>query len=183
MSGPKLFWIVVIALGVPAVGMSWIAWSVTGSVRADARLADAHLREVAWTLLAYADANDAFPLSEAELLAFAARPGGVPAELTKRAPGYPATRAEAMDSQASPAPTAPQRYRSRLMNWMLPQASPAPSLPAPALDECIAAIEIEWPTVRDVQPILRSKGKATLNGTLPTIGQWLFAMVERLRKG
>jgi hypothetical protein len=161
MSGPKLFWIVVIALGVPAVGMSWIAWSVTGSVRADARLADAHLREVAWTLLAYADANDAFPLSEAELLAFAARPGGVPAELTKRAPGYPATRAEAMDSQASP----------------------APSLPAPALDECIAAIEIEWPTVRDVQPILRSKGKATLNGTLPTIGQWLFAMVERLRKG
>ncbi len=161
MSGPKLFWIVVIALGVPAVGMSWIAWSVTGSVRADARLADAHLREVAWTLLAYADANDAFPLSEAELLAFAARPGGVPAELTKRAPGYPATRAEAMASQASP----------------------APSLPAPALDECIAAIEIEWPTVRDVQPILRSKGKATLNGTLPTIGQWLFAMVERLRKG
>ena len=161
MSGPKLFWIVVIALGVPAVGMSWIAWSVTGSVRADARLADAHLREVAWTLLAYADANDAFPLSEAVLLAFAARPGGVPAELTKRAPGYPATRAEAMDSQASP----------------------APSLPAPALDECIASIEIEWPTVRDVQPILRSKGKATLNGTLPTIGQWLFAMVERLRKG
>ena len=161
MRGPKLFWIVVIALGVPAVGMSWIAWSVTGSVRADARLADAHLREVAWTLLAYADANDAFPLSEAELLAFAARPGGVPAELTKRAPGYPATRAEAM----------------------LPQASPAPSLPAPALDECIASIEIEWPTVRDVQPILRSKGKATLNGTLPTIGQWLFAMVERLRKG
>ncbi len=158
MRGPKLFWIVVIALGVPAVGMSWLAWSVTAGVRADARQADVHLREVAWAVLAYADVNDGFPMSEAELRAFAARPGGVPAELAKRAPGIPATHAEAMaDASAAQASTASN------------------------LDECIAAIEVEWPTVRDVQPILRSKGKATLNGTLPTIGQWLFAATERVR--
>jgi len=163
MRGTKLFWIVVIALGVPAVGMSWLAWSVTAAVRADARQADVHLREVAWAVLAYADANDGFPMSEAELRAFAARPGGVPVELAKRAPGIPATRAEAMADSAAA------------------QASPASNLPASSLDECIAAIEIEWPTVRDVQPILRSKGKATLNGTLPTIGQWLFAATERIR--
>ena len=159
MRGRKLFWIVVIGLLVPAVAMSWIAWSVTAQVRADARQADAHLREVAWALLAYADANDAYPLSEAEFQAFAARPGGVPEALTKRVAGCPATRAEALDSQAST----------------------ASNLPAANLEECVAAIEVEWPTARDVQPILRSKGKATLNGTLPTIGQWLFAATERIR--
>jgi hypothetical protein len=35
---------------------------------------------------------------------------------------------------------------------------------------------------RDVQPILRSKGLPTLKGTAPTVGQWLYAMAERVRK-
>ena len=51
----------------------------------------------------------------------------------------------------------------------------------PTLDECLESIEVEWPIARDVQPILRPKGKPTLQGTAPTVGQWLFAMAERLR--
>jgi hypothetical protein len=34
-----------------------------------------------------------------------------------------------------------------------------------------------------VQPILRSKGKPTLQGTTKSVGQWLFAMSERIRGG
>ena len=76
----------------------------------------------------------------------------IPESLDKPGNGYPATRADAV--QASPAPT---------------------------LDECLESIEVEWPIVRDVQPILRPKGKPTLQGTAPTVGKWLFAMAERLR--
>jgi hypothetical protein len=50
------------------------------------------------------------------------------------------------------------------------------------LEPILESIEVEWPTVRDVQPILRSKGLPTLKGTAPTVGQWLYAMAERLRK-
>ncbi|MFM2164625.1 MAG: hypothetical protein RL325_1062 [Planctomycetota bacterium] len=76
----------------------------------------------------------------------------VPDALGRPGEGYPATRGDA--AQASPAPT---------------------------LDECLESIEVEWPIARDVQPILRPKGKPTLQGTAPTVGQWLFAMAERLR--
>ena len=54
---------------------------------------------------------------------------------------------------------------------------------APSLDDCLASIEVEWPAVRDVQPILRSKGKPTLQGTAPAVGKWLYAMAERIRGG
>ncbi|MEY5009212.1 MAG: hypothetical protein RLZZ253_351, partial [Verrucomicrobiota bacterium] len=52
-----------------------------------------------------------------------------------------------------------------------------------AFDTILESIEVEWPMARDVQPILRSKGLPTLKGTAPTVGQWLYAMAERLRKG
>lgn len=102
-------------------------------------------------------------------LAYADRFGGYPlteAELRAFTPpdalltagdGYPATRAAALGVTELP--------------------------PAPNVDEIFDAFEVEWPAVRDVQPILRSKGKPTLQGTTTTVGQWLFAMVERLRKG
>jgi hypothetical protein len=76
----------------------------------------------------------------------------VPDALSTAGMGYPSTRAAA--AQASPTPT---------------------------LDECLESIEVEWPIARDVQPILRPKGKPTLQGTAPTVGKWLFAMAERLR--
>ena len=44
-------------------------------------------------------------------------------------------------------------------------------------------VEVEWPIVRDVQPILRPKGLPTLQGTVPTVGNWLYAMTERIRGG
>lgn len=102
-------------------------------------------------------------------LAYADRFGGYPlteAELRGFTPpdalstageGYPATRAAALGVTELP--------------------------PQPNLDEVFATFEVEWPALRDVQPILRSKGKPTLQGTTTTVGQWLFAMVERLRKG
>lgn len=61
------------------------------------------------------------------------------------------------------------------------RASATEAAVAPTLDESLESIEIEWPLARDVQPILRSKGKPTLQGTSPTVGQWLFAMAERIR--
>ena len=51
-----------------------------------------------------------------------------------------------------------------------------------ALDAILESIEVEWPMARDVQPILRSRGLPTLKGTAPTVGQWLYAMAERVRK-
>jgi hypothetical protein len=81
----------------------------------------------------------------------------VPGELKRQGEGFPATRAATL-------------------------AAAGPSAP-PTLDECLDAIEVEWPIVGDVQPILRSKGKPTLQGTVPTVGQWLFAMAEKVRKG
>jgi len=63
------------------------------------------------------------------------------------------------------------------------RAAATQASPAPTLDECLESIEVEWPTVRDVQPILRPKGKPTLQGTAPTVGQWLYAMAERVRGG
>lgn len=159
MQGRKAFWATIVILAIPTVLMTVFAWRMVGGVRADARVTDARLRELAWCVLAYADASGGFPASESELRAFTA--SAVPDTLRIPAPAnaerrYPATRAEAAAGTAEPTPT---------------------------LDQCLESIEVEWPTARDVQPILRSKGKATLQGTAPTVGQWLFAMAERLRAG
>jgi hypothetical protein len=157
MRGKFLFWSIVVVFAVSAVVASVLSWRAFAGVRNDARLTDARLRELAWCVLAYADRNDAFPTSENALRVFVAQPEGVPTTLTNRAPAsaertYPTTR-DAVTT-ASPAPT---------------------------LDECFASIEVEWGLASDVQPILRSKGKPTLQGTAPTVGQWLYAMSERIR--
>ena len=158
MQGKKAFWLVVVLLVVPAAGMTVFAWRMVGGVRANAARTDARLRELAWSVLAYADAFDAFPSAEDELRAFAGRAEGVPGALAKpplegSERSYPMSRAEAG----------------------------APAEPV-SLDTCLADIEVEWPIARDVQPILRSKGLPTLQGTAPTIGEWLYAMSERLRR-
>jgi hypothetical protein len=157
MQGKKAFWLVVVLLVVPAAGMTVFAWRMVGGVRANAARTDARMRELAWTVLAYADTFDAFPESEGELRGFAARAEGVPAALAK-APRDPAQRAYPMDRAAAGAPDHPA-----------------------SVEECLADIEVEWPIARDVQPILRSKGLPTLQGTAPAVGEWLFAMSERLR--
>ena len=157
MQGKKAFWLVVVLLVVPAAGMTVFAWRTVGGVRANAARTDARMRELAWTVLAYADTFDAFPQSETELRGFAARAEGVPATLAK-SPRDPAQRPYPMDRTGAGAPDS-----------------------AASVDECLADIEVEWPIARDVQPILRPKGKPTLQGTAPTVGQWLFAMAERLR--
>ncbi|MFZ9880115.1 MAG: hypothetical protein ACO3QC_01760 [Phycisphaerales bacterium] len=159
MQGKKAFWATIIVLAIPTVLMTVFAWRMVGGVRADARLTDARLRELAWAVVTYADASGAFPMTEAELRAFSTE--GVPDAVRTPSPAdavrrYPATRTEAAAGTEEPTPT---------------------------LDQCLESIEVEWPTARDVQPILRSKGKATLQGTAPTVGQWLFAMAERLRGG
>jgi hypothetical protein len=56
----------------------------------------------------------------------------------------------------------------------------APATPVP-LDEILVSVEVEWPIERDVQPILRPRGLPTLQGTRESVGQWLFAMTERIR--
>lgn len=152
-----LFWVIVSIFGAALVGAGVWSWSIVGTVRAQAQTTDARLRELAWTVLAYADRNDAFPTSEVELRAFAAEASAMPETLAKKPLAvdgrvYPMTR----DSAGVGAVRAP-------------------------LDEVFASIEVEWPIERDVQPILRSRGLPTLQGTGPTIGEWLFAMAERLR--
>ena len=159
MRGKSVFWIIVATFVFFAVTMSVVSWNVFANVRTSARTTDARLRELAWCVLAYADRNDAFPTSEAELRAFVSAPEGVPATLKTAAPAgaertYPTTR----------------------------EAIGAP-LPAPTLDECFDSLEVEWGLAGDVQPILRSKGKPTLQGTTTSVGQWLFAMSERIRGG
>lgn len=133
------------------------SWSIVGSVRAQAANTDARLRELAWAVLAYADRHDAFPVNEAEFRAFVGNPPTLPEALAKKPLAiegrtYPMTRAEAGASE-----------------------TPMP------LDEMFASIEVEWPIERDVQPILRSRGLPTMQGTAPQIGTWLFAMTERIR--
>ena len=161
MRGNKVFWVLMLAFVIPAIGFTIIAWRVVGQVRRDAFVTDARLRELAWSVLAYADEANAFPISEAELRAFTSAPTGVPATLRMPAlevgevtvaTGYPLTRVEITSA-----------------------------IPAPTLDESLKEIEVEWPTARDVQPIFRSKGKATLHGTSPSVGEWLYAMAQRIR--
>ena len=81
MRGKSLFWTIVGVFVFFAVTMSVISWKVFANVRTTAHITDARLRELAWCVLAYADRNDAFPTSEADLRAFVAAPEGVPAAL------------------------------------------------------------------------------------------------------
>ncbi len=157
MRGKPLFWTIIAVFVTLSAVMSVISWNVFANVRANAATTDARLREMAWMVLAYADRNDAFPTSEAELRAFAAEPAGVPATLT-----------------VAPADDAERTYPTT-------RAALGGAEPAPTLDECLESIEVEWGLAGDVQPILRSKGKPTLQGTAPTVGQWLYAMSERIR--
>lgn len=157
MQGRTLFWIIVGVFAVSAVAVSVFSWSVIGGIESRARATDARLREVAWGVLAYADAYDAFPLDEGEFRAFLARPEGVPAEIAADPAGaHPATRAGA---------------------GLAPDAPPLGA----QLDDCLVELEIEWPLARDVQPIVRTRGLATLQGTLPAVGDWLWAMAQRVR--
>ena len=78
---------------------------MVGGVRGQAATTAARLRDLAWAVHAYADANDGFPTSEAELRAFAA--DGLPEshEHPPRAIGgrvYPMSRSEL--APALPAP-------------------------------------------------------------------------------
>ncbi|MFM1822305.1 MAG: hypothetical protein RI967_571 [Planctomycetota bacterium] len=158
MQGRSLFWIIVGVFAVSAVAVSVFSWSVIGGIESRARATDARLREVAWGVLAYADEFAAFPLAESEFRAFLARPEGVPAAIAADPAGaYPATRADAG------------------------LATDAPPLGA-QFDACLTELEIEWPLARDVQPIVRTRGLATLQGTLPAVGDWLWAMATRVRE-
>ena len=92
-----------------------------------------------------------------EFRAFLARPEGVPAEIAADPAGaHTATRAGA---------------------GLAPDAPPLGA----QLDACLVELEIEWPLARDVQPIVRTRGLATLQGTLPAVGDWLWAMAQRVR--
>ncbi len=164
MRGKKVFWILMAAFLIPAIGFTIVAWRVVGQVRRDALVTDARLRELAWSVLAYADEANAFPISEAELRAFTSAAAGVPATLREVASTGSATSTEA-DATGYP------RTRAEVTT----------ALVAPTLDESLSEIEVEWPTARDVQPIFRSKGKATLHGTSPSVGEWLYAMAQRIR--
>jgi hypothetical protein len=170
--GKKAFWITVAVALIPTIGMTVFAWRMVGGVRRDAVQTDARLRALAWSCLAYADAFGGFPLSEAEMRGFTP-----PDALATAGDGYPATRAAAL---GAPAASEGEARGSARESTGGPVAG---STPAPTLDECLESIEVEWPALRDVQPILRSKGKPTLQGTAPTVGQWLYAMTERIRKG
>jgi len=157
MRGKPLFWTIIAVFVTLSAVMSAISWNVFADVRVNAATTDARLREMAWMVLAYADRNEAFPTSEAELRAFVGAPGGVPATLE----GVPADDAE--------------------RTYPTTRAALGGAEPAPTLDECLESIEVEWGLAGDVQPILRSKGKPTLQGTSPTVGQWLYAMSEQIR--
>jgi hypothetical protein len=155
--GKFVFWTILGAFAVGLVSVGIWSWTIVGNVRATAAQTDARLRELAWAVLAYADGSDGFPTSEAELRAFVGNPPVLPEALVHKPLAvdgrtYPMTRAEAG----------------------------APAQPAP-LDEVLASIEVEWPIVRDVQPILRPRGLPTLQGTGSSVGDWLYAMAERLR--
>ncbi len=158
MQGRTLFWIIVGVFAVSAVAVSVFSWSVIGGIESRARATDSRLREVAWGLLAYADEFGGYPVADGEFRAFLARPAGVPGAIAPEAGrGYPASRADA---------------------GLAPDAAPL----AGQYDDCLAELEIEWPLARDVQPIVRTRGLATLQGTLPAVGDWLWAMAKQLRE-
>lgn len=158
MSRAKLlFWIIVVGFATAAVAAAIWSWSIVGNVRTQAATTDARLRELAWAVLAYADQNDAFPMSETELRAFVAADQGRTETLAK----------EPLANQGRVYP-------------MNREAAGAPAAPIP-MDEVFFSIEVEWPIVRDVQPILRPRGLPSMQGTGPSIGEWLFAMAERIR--
>ena len=95
-----IFWTIVSVFAVAFVAAAFWSWSIVGNVRHQAAVTDARLRELAWAVLAYADRNDAFPTSEAELRAFVGDPAVLPEALAKKPLAedgrvYPMTRAEA----------------------------------------------------------------------------------------
>lgn len=151
------FWSLVCVFAFVVAATSVFSWWIVRGVRTQAAATDSRMRELAWAVLAYADTYEAFPTSEAEIRAFVGEPPRMPESLRTKPLAvagrvYPMSRAEA--------------------------AAPAPPLP---LDDVLLSIEVEWPIERDVQPILRPRGLPTLQGTAPTVGEWLFAMAERLR--
>ena len=77
--GRRIFLVLVACFVVAMVATVFWSWSVVGGVRGQAATTDARLRDLAWAVLAYADANEGFPTSEAELRAFAA--DGLPESL------------------------------------------------------------------------------------------------------
>jgi hypothetical protein len=157
MQGKKAFWLVVVLLVVPAAGMTVFAWRMVGGVRANAARTDARMRESRGRCSRTRTPSTRFPRARASR-AFA-------------------TRAEGDAGNACEA--AARRGAARRIRWTgRPPALRTMRLP---VDECLADIEVEWPIARDVQPILRSKGLPTLQGTAPTVGEWLYAMSERLR--
>jgi len=156
--GRRIFLALLACFVLAMIATVFWSWSVVGGVRGQAETTDARLRDLAWAVLAYADAHDAFPMSETELRAFMA--DGVPDSLVKPplAIGgrvYPMSRGELAAEVGEPS----------------------------APDDCFRVIEVEWPVVPDVQPILSPRGLATLQGTRKTVGGWLFAMRERIRGG
>ena len=167
MRGKPLFWTIVTLLVVPAAVMAWIAWGMVDRMRVEAATTDARLRELAWTVLAYADANDAFPTSEAALRGFVESHA---ADAASAVHAFPASLAKPPRDPAERA-------------YPMTRAEAALSGPPASLDACLDAIDVEWPLAPDVQPILRSRGLPTLQGTLPTVGEWLYAMSERIRGG
>jgi hypothetical protein len=163
MKRPILFWSAIVGFVGIAAAMTFVAWSTVGGVRREAARNDARLRELAWSVIAYADAHGGFPLSSDELRAFAAPEVLSPEVLSLEAPAgarFPTSRAATAYDAETPPPS-----------------------PPPAIDECLGSFDVEWGLARDVQPILRSKGKPTLQGTGTTVGQWLHAMSERIRGG
>jgi hypothetical protein len=155
---PKLvFWTIVSFFAVSIVAAAVWSWSLVGGVRASAALTDARYRELAWAVLAYADRNDGFPVNEGELRAFF---------------GDPAARIDALET--------PPLVNERRAYPMTRTEAGAPAVPV-SLDVALESVEVEWPIERDVQPILRPRGLPTLQGTRETVGEWLFAMTERIR--
>lgn len=172
--GRRIFLALLVCFVLAMIATVFWSWNLVGGVRGQAATTDARLRDLAWAVLAYADANDGFPMSEAELRAFAA--GGLPETLAQPplaigGRAYPMSRSEL--APVLPAGESAGEGAGDVVREAIPST----------LDECFAVIEVEWPIMRDVQPILRPKGLPTLQGTVPTVGNWLYAMTERIRSG
>jgi hypothetical protein len=157
--GKLVFWIVVGTFAAVLAAAAVWSWSIVGTVRVRAEVTDSRLRELAWMVLSYADRHDGFPLSESELRSFVDDTTPLPETLEKKPLGtggrtFPTSRLE--------------------------EGAPAPPL---ALRDALESIEVEWPIERDVPPILRPRGLPTQQGTRQMVGEWLYAMTERIRAG
>lgn len=150
--GPTAARLIVVVFLCVMAATALFSWVISGNVRQDAKLADEHLRTVAWAVLLHVEGAGRFPTSQQEL---AATPFA--AEASVDAAGrWPAT------AEQAGVPAAAQE------RW------------AVELAESLRRLDVRFSTDPRQPPNLTAGGRATGLGTLVELNGWLRGRADAL---